>query len=410
MIPESDTDCLKNSQTTPTKVSSPWHKSSVANLVRYGPSGVYFARFKVGGKLIRKSLRTKLLSIARNRLTEQVTEARSHSDLGRKIAKGKITFGEVAETYLRARESDPDLKPRSKEYRRACLAAIRKTWPSIDALDVRRISKGAVRDWAATLRANGTGFRANRTKSAHKGISAGRFNNTVATLRQILDLAIEEGALHTNSARAIKRMKERAKELSLPSRSQFADLVRIVETSGAARARHCADLIRFLAFSGCRLGEAQQVQWRDVDWEKSELIIRGDLKTGTKNWGIRRVSMIPELDLMLRDWRQRRFGETPETAVLCVKECQRSLDRACKTLCIQKITHHDLRHLFATMAIESGIDIPTVARLLGHRDGGALAMRVYGHLRQQHAREQVQKIRFNLSSPENVVSFFPRTG
>lgn len=35
----------------------------------------------------------------------------------------------------------------------------------------------------------------------------------------------------------------------------------------------------------------------------------------------------------------------------------------------QRITHHDLRHLSATTCIESGVDVPTVARWLGHRDG-----------------------------------------
>ncbi|MES2706748.1 MAG: tyrosine-type recombinase/integrase [Verrucomicrobiota bacterium] len=43
-----------------------------------------------------------------------------------------------------------------------------------------------------------------------------------------------------------------------------------------------------------------------------------------------------------------------------------------------RITHHDLRHFFATVCIESGVDIPTVSRWLGHRDGRALAMRTYG--------------------------------
>jgi integrase len=37
-----------------------------------------------------------------------------------------------------------------------------------------------------------------------------------------------------------------------------------------------------------------------------------------------------------------------------------------------------LRHLFATRCIETGVDIPTVSRWLGHKDGGGLAMKVYG--------------------------------
>jgi hypothetical protein len=43
----------------------------------------------------------------------------------------------------------------------------------------------------------------------------------------------------------------------------------------------------------------------------------------------------------------------------------RNIDRAAKVLGIQRITHHDLRHLFATRSIESGVDIPTGKSLIG---------------------------------------------
>jgi integrase len=58
------------------------------------------------------------------------------------------------------------------------------------------------------------------------------------------------------------------------------------------------------------------------------------------------------------------------------------------------VTHHDLRHLFATRCIESGVDIPTVSRWLGHKDGGALAMKVYGHLRNQHSSSMAKLVNF----------------
>jgi integrase len=70
------------------------------------------------------------------------------------------------------------------------------------------------------------------------------------------------------------------------------------------------------------------------------------------------------------------------------------MDRAAQKLGIARITHHDLRHLFATRCIESGVDIPTVSRWLGHKDGGALAMKVYGHLRNEHSQEMAQKVKF----------------
>jgi integrase len=82
-----------------------------------------------------------------------------------------------------------------------------------------------------------------------------------------------------------------------------------------------------------------------------------------------------------------------------VRECQKAMNRAAKAVGMVRITHHDLRHLFATLCIESGVDIPTVSRWLGHKDGGALAMRVYGHLRDQHSVNMAQRVTFGGVSP-----------
>jgi hypothetical protein len=40
------------------------------------------------------------------------------------------------------------------------------------------------------------------------------------------------------------------------------------------------------------------------------------------------------------------------------------------------------------------VDIPTLSRWLGHSDGGALAMRVYGHLRKDHSNAMAEKVIF----------------
>jgi integrase len=71
-----------------------------------------------------------------------------------------------------------------------------------------------------------------------------------------------------------------------------------------------------------------------------------------------------------------------------------ALTKACEKAEAHRITHHDLRHLFATRCIESGIDIPTVSKWMGHKDGGVLAMRVYGHLRDEHFDRMAAKVSF----------------
>lgn len=72
--------------------------------------------------------------------------------------------------------------------------------------------------------------------------------------------------------------------------------------------------------------------------------------------------------------------------------------KACKRLGLPHFHHHDFRPLFATTCLEAGVDLPTVARWLGHKDGGALAMRVYGHLRQEHSFRQIKLVNFGLES------------
>ena len=50
------------------KPGKEWQKTSYANLIRYVPSGIYYARLRVKGKLIRKNLKTDLLSVGKLRL------------------------------------------------------------------------------------------------------------------------------------------------------------------------------------------------------------------------------------------------------------------------------------------------------------------------------------------------------
>jgi len=111
-----------------------------------------------------------------------------------------------------------------------------------------------------------------------------------------------------------------------------------------------------------------------VDWQRKGIIIRGNPETGTKNWEIRRIPIMPDMENLLKRMRADRSGAC-EGKILEITECPITLRKACSDLGISKLRHHDLRHLFATRGIEGSVDIPTVSRWLGHKDGGALAMK-----------------------------------
>jgi len=134
--------------------------------------------------------------------------------------------------------------------------------------------------------------------------------------------------------------------------------------------------------------------WDDCDFEKGEIIVRGDPKTGTIKSQVRRVPMIPDMRELLQQIKIKQKDNEGNQKVMKVVDVRKSLSKVCKQLEIPIISHRDLRHLFATRCIESGVDVPTVSRWLGHKDGGVLAMRVYGHLRDRHSTAMAQMVSF----------------
>src|SRR5438876_6513143 len=75
-----------------------------------------------------------------------------------------------------------------------------------------------------------------------------------------------------------------------------------------------------------------------------------------------------------------------------VFECQKSIDRPAKLAAVRRTTHHDLRPLFATRCIESGVHIPAVSSCLGHQDCDALRMKPYGDLRDEQSANEAKKV------------------
>jgi integrase len=157
------------------------------------------------------------------------------------------------------------------------------------------------------------------------------------------------------------------------------------------------------------IGEARENAWRAVDFDAGEIVVRGDPETATKNWTVRRVPLIPDARALFERMRGDRPDESLDAKVFRVGECQKALDHVCKKVGADRITHHDLRHLFATRCIESGVDIPTVSRWLGYKDGRALAMKTYGHLRREHSIAQAQRVTFTPATTKqaDVVPFPP---
>lgn len=375
------------------KVQKRWERTNVTNLLRNGQSGTYYARVKVNGKEKWRTLKTKVFSVAKLKLGDVEREERSKGLVATAEALpkgGETTVERFINIYLAQTRDDPALRPATKSRREIAVKAILKTWRDLPLRDARRVTPTDCRQWAASALRNGTGFVAPKAKTVRKGMSSSAFNKCVDTLRAIFEIAREQGMAYQNPVEGVSKARMRQKRLELPSVAQFHAIVKAVAEAGARQSKDCADMVRLLAFSGARLAEATALRWCDLDAEKGRLTVAGT-KSASSN---RVIPIFPPLTGLLAEIRSRRGLEPANTPILRVRECKGALRSACLAVGVMPITHHDLRHLFATRCIESGVDVPTVSRWLGHSDGGALAMRTYGHLRQEHSAAQATKVHF----------------
>jgi hypothetical protein len=121
----------------------------MANLFRNTASGNYYARVRLKGKLIWKSLKTDRLAVAKLRLGDFLKGENHRAEIVQSAARGKMTFGDAAALYKQRLENAQHLKPRAKEYRRSTIDALLKTWSGLESTDVRKITVTDCSEWSA---------------------------------------------------------------------------------------------------------------------------------------------------------------------------------------------------------------------------------------------------------------------
>ena len=74
-----------------------------------------------------------------------------------------------------------------------------------------------------------------------------------------------------------------------------------------------------------------------------------------------------------------------------------NLKRCVKAAGIPETRFHDLRHTYATLALEQGTDIKTVSSNLGHATV-AFTLDVYGHVTEKMQQDSVDRMQRYLES------------
>jgi integrase len=144
-----------------------------------------------------------------------------------------------------------------------------------------------------------------------------------------------------------------------------------VEAICDAAAPPNGERLRFIAWTGLCVGETIALRREHLDLDRGVLFVPHGKTPGRT----RSVPLAPETVELLRALPIRADGFVfePRTA----ESVRQRLKTACRHLGLPELTTHQLRHVYASHLAVSGSHPRDVAALLGHSDGGALALRRY---------------------------------
>ena len=115
---------------------SDWVKTPVANLIRYQPSGTYFARVRIRGKLFRQTLNTNVMSVAKLRLADFMKDKREEMGDGPAVKSGKMTVADAVTLFRQRLDAQQNIKPGAERTERGVPGSM----PITEFCDKNRLS------------------------------------------------------------------------------------------------------------------------------------------------------------------------------------------------------------------------------------------------------------------------------
>lgn len=335
----------------------------------YQREGVYWIRYNVNGRKVRRSLRTTSLREAQ-RLKAEILGHRAVGDEIRArfgIAAAPTagapvpTFGEVADRYLRHLEARGHLRPQSFKQIRGFV----RNWlvPHFGRRRIGDITRAEVEAFVGILR---------RSKAKRGDMVIGAFQVAAAfrALGRLFRYAMREqlfsGVNPCDLADKPKSGKSRDVVLSEDEAGRL-----LGQLEGQLR-----EMVTLALYTGLRWGEVCGLSWADVDLESTPatVTIRRSYQGAPKNAAsAATVPLHDELATLLAAWKKERATEWLfPSRIGGARKRMSGQDRkviaaAAKLAGITKrVTPHVFRHTFGTMLYATTTDPKAVQRLMRH--------------------------------------------
>lgn len=346
-------------------------KHSAAGLYRYQPTGIYFARIRFGGKLYRRTLETSDKTLAKRKLSEfknglERTDARA----------GKTTFAAVLDSF---EATLGHLAAGTQKNKRAIIAKLRATYFGIEAIPLRHVRPSDVAGWLARHCSSG---------------SVAYYNDCLSTVRQALDLAVDDKIIAESPAAKLKYRKRSKPIRQTPSFEQFQAIIASIRAQPFNRERDdSGDFVEFMGLSGLGQAEMASLVRSDVDLDAGRITV---FRHKTSKGFV--IPIFPQLRALVERLCK---GKVHNEGLFPIYEARKALSNACRRLGFPPFSHRALRRMFIVRCIEKGIDVKLISKWQGHSDGGKLILSTYSHINQPH--EQRMATLLSDGEPENVI-------
>ena len=234
-----------------------------------------------------------------------------------------------------------------------------------------------------------------------QGLSSTTVHSVHLMLHAALERAVKERLIPRNPTEDCVPPKPRKVEMQiLPAQDMHAYLE-------AAKARDLLPMFYLELVSGLRKGELVALRWDDLDIQSNTVSVSkqyvrnpdGSLElTRPKTENSVRLVSIPQtaVDLLIQEHEKHPDSPylfpSPVTGEMYHPDSVVNLHKKIlKDAGLPHIRFHDLRHTFATTALQNGVDVKTVSSMLGHYDAG-FTLRTYTHATRQMQESAAEKM------------------
>ena len=351
--------------------------------IRKRKDGRWEGRYVVGhdpitGKMVSRNV----LGKTQAQVKEKLRTAIENSKRLDYTQTGKYTVGQWMDEWFEA-YAKVKVRPSSHQTYKGYIENHIKT--NIGDIPIEKLTSLQLQKFYRLLLTEGRVPRIESEKQP-KGLSAKTVRNINQVISSAMDMAVRHKLILTNPTEGCELPKVEHREMKTLPAERLGAFLREAKESGVY------ELYYMDLATGLRRGELLGLKWEDIDLQNGIIHVRrqvarvdGEVKEmplKTKN-SYRNISISQDAVAMLTEMEAHRSSDyvfpSSTGGLISPDSVNNMLHRVLKRAGLPSIRFHDLRHTFATLALQNGVDIKTVSGMLGHADPG-FTLDTYAHV------------------------------